>query len=586
MRQHGSVRGAAGNRCPYRDPAQVERIAASAGFRSSEALQRLLRYTVEETLAGRAEQLKEYTVAIEALGRPPSFDPHRDTIVRVQARKLRERLTAYYAGQGGGERYRIEYRPGSYAPAFVLAQPSAAVHARTIAVLPFMNLTADHSAGYFCDGLAEELIDLLARTEGLRVIARTSSFQFKGAAADIREIARRLGADLLIEGAVRNAGDRYRITVRLLEAADGCEVWAGRYDRTIRDVLELEAEVAGAIAQSLSLGSPPAGTASDAEGATLYLRARYAWNQRSASGFQQALELYRAAVDKDPRAAKAWAGIAECRVLMMMHGLAPAHASMPQAREAALQAVAIDGGLASARSALAAVLAVYDREFEAAEEQWRRALALDPAYATAHHWYSMFCLAATGRLDEAWAEMREAERLDPLSAPIANDVGFVLYWSRRYEEAIEQCRKTLALNPGFYRAWALLGRIYAAQGRHSEAIAACSKARELSDGAAFLPFMLGTLGFSSAVSGDDAGARAVLEELVRLEARAVTAHERAIVRTALGGWDAAVLDIEAAQAQGTGWAAWVPVEPLFDLLRAQRCLPLFRSRERSRVTHG
>jgi serine/threonine-protein kinase len=465
------------------------------------------------------------------------------------------------------------YRAGSYLPAFTAAA-DAAPPVRTVAVLPLINLTADSSAGYFCDGLAEELIDLLCRSEGLRVVARTSSFQFKGVPADVREIGRQLGADLLVEGAVRGGGERYRITVRLLSARDGCEMWACRYDRALRDVLQLEAEIAAAIASALTSGTPPASSATDPEGATLYLQARYAWNQRTETGFRRALELYTAATGRDPRAAKAWAGIAECHVLMMMHGLALPHACMPRAREAASTALAVDPDLASARSALAAVTALYDRKFESAEEQWREALESDPAYATAHHWYACFGLIAMQRMDQALDEIREAERLDPLSAPIADDVAFSLYWNRRFDDAIEQCRKSIALHPGFYRTHILLARVYAAQGRYRESVDTCLKVRVQLQGVSFLPHLLGTLGFAYASCGDSAAAREVLEELLRLEQHgAVTAHERAIVDTALGDWDGALLELEAAYEQRTGWAVWFPVEPLYDALRA-RGLPV------------
>jgi serine/threonine-protein kinase len=552
---------------------QLEHILASPRFRLSESLCRLLRYTVEAALAGKGDSLKEYTLGVEALGRPESFDPRLDTIVRVQARKLRERLAAYYAAEGSGESYRIVYRPGSYLPAFANAHEAVAKSPRTVAVLPLMNLTADNAAGYFCDGLAEELIDLLARTEGLRVVARTSSFQFKGAQTDVRDIGQRLGADLLIEGAVRSAGDRYRITIRLLSTADGCEIWASRYDRTSRDVLELETEIAASIASALSSGTPPAVSATDAEGAMLYLQARHAWNQRTEIGFRRALELYTAATGRDPGAAKAWSGIAECHVLMNMHGLELPHECMPKAREAALKAVAIDPGLASAWSALAAVAALYDRRFESAEEHWRKALKLDPAYATAHHWYACFGLMAMQRMDQALEEIREAERLDPLSAPISDDVGFVLYRSRRFDDAIEQCRKTIAVHPGFYRTQILLARAYAAQGRYAESVITCLRAREQSDGVSFLPFLLGTLGFAYASGGNPEAAREVLGELRRLEARcAVTAHERALVATALGDWDAAMRELEAAYEQRTGWVVWAPAEPLFDALRTRGLL--------------
>ena len=551
----------------------LELILASSGFRASESLRRLLRYTVEAALAGRGDSLKEYTIGVEALGRPASFDPHLDSIVRFQARKLRERLAAYYAAEGSDARPRIVYRAGSYLPAFTAAA-DAAPPVRTVAVLPLINLTADSSAGYFCDGLAEELIDLLCRSEGLRVVARTSSFQFKGVPADVREIGRQLGADLLVEGAVRGGGERYRITVRLLSARDGCEMWACRYDRALRDVLQLEAEIAAAIASALTSGTPPASSATDPEGATLYLQARYAWNQRTETGFRRALELYTAATGRDPRAAKAWAGIAECHVLMMMHGLALPHACMPRAREAASTALAVDPDLASARSALAAVTALYDQKFESAEEQWREALESDPAYATAHHWYACFGLIAMQRMDQALDEIREAERLDPLSAPIADDVAFSLYWNRRFDDAIEQCRKSIALHPGFYRTHILLARVYAAQGRYRESVDTCLKVRVQLQGVSFLPHLLGTLGFAYASCGDSAAAREVLEELLRLEQHgAVTAHERAIVDTALGDWDGALLELEAAYEQRTGWAVWFPVEPLYDALRA-RGLPV------------
>jgi serine/threonine-protein kinase len=258
---------------------------------------------------------------------------------------------------------------------------------------------------------------------------------------------------------------------------------------------------------------------------------------------------------------------------MNMHGLALPHLCMPKAREAASTALAVDLELASARSALAAVTALYDRKFESAEEHWRKALESDPAYATAHHWYAVFGLLSVQRTNQALDEIREAERLDPLSAPIANDVGFVLYWSRRFDDAIVQCRKTIALHPGFYRGYILLARVYAAQGKYRESVDTCLKVREQLEGVSFLPHLLGTLGFAHASSGNPEAAREILGELRRLEARgAVTAHERAVVATALGDWDAAIRELETAYEQRTGWAVLAPVEPLFDALRARGLL--------------
>jgi serine/threonine-protein kinase len=216
-----------------------------------------LRYSIEKTLGGLEAELKEYTIGVEALGRAPSFDPREDNIVRVQARKLRQRLDDYYSSNGLTEKCRIVFQPGSYIPRFTLVEHPARSRS-TVAVLPFMNLTADDDAGYFCDGLAEELIDLLSRTKGVRVVSRTSSFQFKGTQVDIREIGKRLGADLLIEGAVRGGRPRYIATVRLLSSKDGCQLWAERYDRMLTDIVALETEIANSIASVLSSEPPPA----------------------------------------------------------------------------------------------------------------------------------------------------------------------------------------------------------------------------------------------------------------------------------------------------------------------------------------
>jgi serine/threonine-protein kinase len=429
-----------------------------------------------------------------------------------------------------------------------------------------MNLTAD-DAGYFCDGLAEELIDLLSRTQGIRVIARTSSFQFKGVPLDVREIGNQLGADLLIEGAVRGGHPRYITTVRLLSSADGCEIWSERYDRTLTDIVALEAEIANSVASVLSSEAPPVNSTMDTDALTLYFQARYAWNQRTELGFRRALELYTAAVNRDPRAARAWTGIAECHVLMSMHGLAVPNTCMPQARDAALRGLEINPCLASAHSSMAAVKALYDRQYDCAYGHWERALDIDRDYATAHHWFSMFGLAQAGRLDCALREIQEAQRLDPLSAPIANDIGFVLYWMRRFAEAREQCHRTLSLNPRFYRARVLEARVLAAEGRYAAAVESCQLAEELG-ATSFRPFLLGTLGYAYASLGDSSAARSVIDKLIQMDGRCVTAHECALIHAALREWEQSGINLETATQQRTGWIGWAELEPLLDTLRA------------------
>jgi TolB-like protein len=547
----------------------LERLIASAQFRHSDAQAKLLRYTVEAALSPTPVVLKEYTVAVEALGRPTSFDPRVDSIVRVLARKLREKLARYYAHDGLQDSIRFEYSRGCYVPRIEVTRAAAETHAHTVAVLPFLNLSANHDAAYFSDGLAEELMLLLARTSNLRVVARTSSFRFKGSTKDVREIGRELDVELLVEGGVRLAGDLLRVTARLVSAADGLEVWSGRYDRTLNDVLRVQEEIAAAIAGALRVQAGLRAPARDLEALNLYLKGRYFWNRRTEDGFGRALEFFRAAVRRDPALARAHAGIAETHILMMMHGIAEPRSVMPLARAAVLKALADDPELAAARSAFAAIHAL-GHDVRAAETEWLRAIRSDPAYATARHWYAVVGLVPQGRFDEAIAEMREAERLDPLSLPIATDKAFVLYWSRRYDEAIEQCHRALSLDASFYRAHIVLGRTHAATHQLTQAIEACTTARMLCDGRAFLAQLLGTLGFSYAAGGDRGRAHGVLEELRTIApSNSVAEYEMGIVYTALGEWTRASECIDAARARRTGWMLWLPIEPLYDAVNGR-----------------
>lgn len=315
----------------------VERVIRSAQFRQANAQTKLLRYTVEAALAEPAVALKEYTVAVEALGRPASFDPCADSIVRVLARKLRERLARYYEHEGLQDSIRFEYLRGSYVPRIEVTRAAQEAHTRPVAVLPFLNLSADHDAAYFSDGLTEELMFLLSRAANLRVVARTSCFRFKGSTKDVREIGRELGAELLVEGGVRLAGDRLRVTARLVSAADGLELWSDRYDRMLDDMLRVQEEIAVAIAGALRTQAGPRPEAADLEAHNLYLKGRYFWNQRTEEGFRRALDFFQAAVTRDPAMARAYAGIAETNILMMMHGVAEPIIVMPAAREAAMR---------------------------------------------------------------------------------------------------------------------------------------------------------------------------------------------------------------------------------------------------------
>ena len=560
--------------------AELARILESSLFASSTALSQLLRFTVEKTLAREADFLKEYCIATEVFHRKASFDPEADSIVRVQARKLRKRLLAYYEGPGRLDPVRIECTPGSYVPRFVEPAPAPPPDRSgepriPIAVLPFLNLSPALESAYFCDGLTEELIYALSRNPSLRVVARSSSFQFKGSSQDVRLIGRKLGAEYVVEGSVRSSDRGLRVTAELVNVADGFQVWSQRFDRTLSDVFRIQEEIAHSIAGALCssiprsrAGAPAVRPAPDLAAYDLYLKGRYHWNQRTEEGFARAVQYYEQAILKDPAFAKAYAGLAETYVLMMMHNLAAPLVLMPKARTAALAALSIEPELASAHSSLAAVRMLLDRDPQAAESEWRHALRLDPDYATLWHWYGIFCLAPQGRAGEALDALRRAEALDPFSVPIANDVGFVLYYARRLDEAIAQCRKALSLNPYFYRAILVMGRALAAQARCAAAVEHCLSARAFMPGKAFLCQLLGTLGFSYAAMHSKESALAVLEELQALAAtHFASPFEIAIIQAALGAHDEALDSLEQALEQRSGWAVMLPVEPLLDPVR-------------------
>jgi serine/threonine-protein kinase len=558
--------------------AQVTRVLRSPLFASATALADLVRFTVEKALSGESDSLKEYSIGTAVFHRGASFDPVTDSIVRVQARKLRKRLEQYYETEGKLDPVRIQYTPGSYVPHFLrCSAPGTDATGQwvSIAVLPFLNLSPELDSSYFCDGLTEDLIYVLSKNPALKVVARASSYQFKGVGEDVRLIGAKLGAQYVVDGTVQKSAGAVRVTVGLVNVSDGYQVWAERYDRKLADILQLQAEVAQSIGTALSATvsaqtSIPAiaHATQDAAAYDVYLKGRYYWNQRTDEGFARAVQFYEQALLRDPGFAKAHAGMAETYALMMMHNLESPVTLAPRAKAAAQAALAIDPELASVHAALALVRMFFERDPQSAEIDWRNAIRIDPDHATAWHWFGVFCLTPQGRFEEALEAVRLAERLDPFSVAIANDVGFVLYWARQYDGAIEQCRKAFSLNAHFYRAHYLLGRTAAACGRFEEAIEHSVKARALIPGRVFLSQLLATLGFSHAAFGDRSKALSVLGDLRDLaRTHFASAVDMAIVETALGQRDEAFASLREALAQRTGWIMFAGVEPLLDGLR-------------------
>jgi serine/threonine protein kinase/TolB-like protein/Flp pilus assembly protein TadD len=560
---------------------QLERVVRSSGLRGSASLCRLLRYTVEAVLSKNEQNLKEYVIGLEVFDRGEQFDPGNDAIVRVQARKLREKLEAYYRTEGADDSIQIQFPKGGYVPSFV-ARKAAAV--RTIAVLPFINLSPENDSSYFADGLTEELMHALIPVRELRVVARTSAFQFRNSSQDIRQIGRTLNAELLLEGSVRLAANQVRIAARLESAADGMQLWSGRYDRKLEEVFRVQDEIASAIAATVkqtvaSLESPPAAQVpaqaasradaeTDLEAMKLYLKGRHFWNQRTASGFRKAAECFQQAIACQPRFSRAHAGLADVYVLMMMHNLERPGSLMPKAREAALAALEIDPASSQAHCSLAAVYALSDWNWAAADVGFQRSIEVDPNYATAYHWRGLMCDVPADRMDRALQNIEKAEQLDPLSLPIVSDHGWLLYYSRRYQEAETQYSAALEINPNFYRLHIFLGRLYAAQQQYEKAFVHLNRAFDSMDGDAFRSQALGTLGYLHGRLGNREEACKAATELEALGRRSFASPvDWAILSVGAGDWDAAFRHLTEAARQKAGFLVFLGHEPLLDDLR-------------------
>ncbi len=444
-----------------------------------------------------------------------------------------------------------------------------------VAVLPFENLTGDESQDYFSDGLTEEMIAQLGRLDPKEfgVIARTSVMHYQHSAEKVDQIGSELDVQYVLEGSVRRDSQKVRINAELIEVRGQRQLWAQQYDRELTNLLVLQAEIAREISDSIqqTLGSPehreivhqPTLTPQAYQAYDLCLKGLYFWNKRTRQGLQQAIVYFQQAIAKDPNYAPAYAGLANSYALMPGYTLAPAAQYMPKAREAALRALEIDDGLPEAHVALALILENYDWDWNTAEKEYRRAIELNPNYATAHHWYAEF-LTWRGRFDEALRESESARRLDPLSLIIAADRGAILYFARQYDRAIEQFQSVLEMDPGFGRAHLGIDA-YMQQGRFTEALANLDVwRRQAGDGtniSSRLVYVYGRMG-----QMDKARA-----ELRKLEAMNLTSPQdpvaMAVAYIGVGNNEAALSSLEKAYAQRSNLLTALKVEPVYDPLR-------------------
>lgn len=550
---------------------ELERVLSSRTFQGAEAQKRFLQYAVEHTVMGGSHEVKEYSIGVQVFRRGSAFDPRLDPIVRVEARKLRSRLSKYYETEGKHDLLRIELPSRGYIPAFrekdsamlssqveetaanhgaaqrgvltgtvkaatlsppepspaldrlavrseswapltgswgraglvgtLLVLASAAIYAGriilrdrgpsvlspSIAVLPFQNL-GDAKDESFSDGLTDELINSLGRVQGLQVVARTSSFQFRTKTIDIREIGKKLGVRNVLEGGVRIYGNRLRITAELVDTTNGYSVWSSSYERNFEDALFIQRDISQAIVEALQeqltkVGIPRELKFSPAKAGPVnveayqdYLRGLYFWNKQTTDSIETAKNYFEQAIALDPAHAPSYTGLARCYANLPAFSKTQARDVVPKIRELALRALQLDGTLPEAHIDLAYV-SFLEYDWAGAEAEFKKGLELSPGDAVAHRWYSTY-LATAGRLDEGLAESETAQQLDPVSPYMLEGTARSLYRMRRYDEAIEQDKKALALDPQFGYAHLGLGSTYIQKGKYREAIAELQLARQ------------------------------------------------------------------------------------------------------------
>ena len=452
----------------------------------------------------------------------------------------------------------------------------------SIAVLSFANLSSDPEQEYFCDGMAEEIINALSHIEDLQVVARTSALSFKGQAIDVREIGRRLGVKTVMEGSVRRSGSRLRITTQLVDVASGYHLWSEKFDRDLEDVFAIQDEISLAVVENLRVRLQKGDETRLAKRHTddpvaygLYLKGRYFWNKRSDEGTKKAISLFEQATQADSGYAPAYAGLADCYVTLGFYDILPPKEAFPTAKAAAEKAIGLDSLLAEAHTSLAGVRLYYDWDWEGAEREFKNAIELNPGYSTAYQWYAEY-LAFMGRYDESIGMGKRSMELDPLSPIIASNLASFYFVAGQYDTAIEEFRKALEMDSNLAVARIYLGLTYAAVERYDEAIAECQKGIDLS-GSDDSP-QQGLLGAIYGLAGRIDKGQQLLDRVIALsKTRYISPAQIATTYLALGQREQAFKWLDKAYVERDHWIVSVKVNPMVRGLRTDaRFMELLR----------
>ena len=566
----------------------VEAITGSRTFSRAARQRSFLKYVVEETLAGRAGRLKEYSIGIAVLGKDPSFDPRLSSIVRTEARKLRARLAKYYETEGRADPVRIELPLGTYAPVFsqTAAPPLARLSeerpsqpetaALRVLVLPFENRSSTRRDEVFCDGLADELSHVLTQLPNVEVVARSSAFQYKGRPTNVSELAERFNLDAVLEGSVRRSGGRVRVLAQI-DNRQGQTIWSHQYERKHSGGFSVEQEIAQAIANEVVSRAqapqprpsravlktrPPRGEP-NARAYQDYLQGVYYWKRHTLEDFGEAVRHFRRAIERDVRFTRAYTNLAYAYLMLpVLNAVLPSE-FLPKARAAALRALEIDPQAGEAHIALALPFIQESRWREAGEE-FRAGLELSPSDSLGRSWHGMYH-ATLGHASEALREHQRALQLDPESPVTSYCYGQTLYLLRRYDQAAHYFRSALALDPSLARAHASLGMVCLQQRNYATALSEMERAAALTSG---LGRVKADLGYAYAAAGNKDKAREILSEfLTRFRPASFPAFMIAEVYIGLGDQHNSLEWLHRAMDQ-KDLAPFLSCDPVFDPLRA------------------
>ena len=463
-------------------------------------------------------------------------------------------------------RYTAQSREGGRPPATAGSLPQ-----KSIAVLPFDNLSRDPDNAFFAEGVQDEILTRLAKVADLKVIARTSTQKFKSAPTDLRDVAKQLDVTNILEGSVQKVNDQVRVNVQLINALTNAHLWAEIYDRKLSDIFAVQSDIAKTVADTLQAKLTGAEKQMMAAAATtdttayeLYHKGRSLWEKRSGDNIPKAIAFFEQAIARDPNYALAYAGLAQAYILVPFYTGADRFDAYLKAKDAAIKALRLDSNLAEAHAAFGKVLFFSEIDLAGAMREYKRAIELAPNDATAHHWFGNDSLAALGQFEEAIAEGKRSVELDPLSVVINVDLGETFYYARRYDEAARQMRKALEIDPTSFYAHYNLGIVLQLTGDLRGAIAEYEKAKQLGDN----PLVSALCASAKALAGDKNAALRMLSDFDELSRhREVVGYCRALLYLSLNNKDEAVRWLEQGLKERDGSnICWIKVDPLLDSL--------------------